>query len=668
MSLAAMSGASGLAACSWRRKHEEPEPEPEVVEEEPPKAEEVEWEPTVDLTEFEDLALNMDAWQYDEANDCYYQLALPYCINPGSEQYESLAVFVPGPYLQGTKKGRSYSCTVAWDAQVGQFTPQTAPVAMPINAPACGAQACPTTYSYDGLGRYLREGIVYVYAGFRGRSGGYESTTQEYFSGGAPWQVADLKAAVRFLRYNAAVLPCDTSRVFAFGLGGGGGVGSLLGVSGNAPAYEPYLQELGAATHDVQGNGLTDEIYGLASWCTIGSFESADAGYEWMMGQYDSTGTRAEGTWTKLLSADLADAYGSYVNELGLVDENGSLLQLDRIETGAYEGGSYYEYLVALISEAATDFIGRMELPYAAVALGARERNFPGDPSLGVSTASQSDSATEESSSGVTGVRQVEATVYDTLESYITTLNGDSRWLTYNASTGAVDVTGLWGFVSNCRKPDKDVCAFDHIDRSGLANQLFGIDDEPSLHFDAMVSQLIERGHERYAAAEGWDESLVAAWRGDLVELDTLELSVSDRVQMSDPLAFLNVSEDDDVQVGVAPHWRINTGLFQAETTLVGEVNLARALAAHERVADVAFQAVWGAGFEMAERTGDAEDNLIAWIASCCPQEELAVEDVEEEPAYDEEAVAQEELSGEEESAGETSEAATSEDEAAKTE
>ena len=81
-----------------------------VLEEEPqsPRPEEEERqpeEPKVDLEEFEDLALDMDAWSYDEDHDCYYQLAVPYCLTPGSEQYESLSIFVPGAYLTGTDKG-----------------------------------------------------------------------------------------------------------------------------------------------------------------------------------------------------------------------------------------------------------------------------------------------------------------------------------------------------------------------------------------------------------------------------------------------------------------------------------------------------------------------------------------------------------------------------------
>ena len=122
-------------------------------------------EPEVNLREFEDLKLDVDAWQYDKANDCYYQLGLKYCTKPASTTYESLAIFVPGAYFDATAKGNRYSCSVKKDATVGTLSPVTAPAVMPINSVRLSAQACPESYSYEGLSRYLKAGLVYVYAG-----------------------------------------------------------------------------------------------------------------------------------------------------------------------------------------------------------------------------------------------------------------------------------------------------------------------------------------------------------------------------------------------------------------------------------------------------------------------------------------------------------------------
>ena len=370
-------GGTSLAACRRQRTEKEPEAEePETSTEETPA------EPEVDLEEFESLAIDMEAWNYDEFGDCYYQLGLPYCLHPGSEQYESLCIFVPGAYFTAEKHGSTWACTLAEQAKVGAYTTETAPIALPINALTFGSQECPTTYSHEGLARYLNAGMVFVYAGFRGRSGGYESTTQEYFSGGAPWTVADLKAVIRFLRYNAGVLPGNACATFVFGQGGGGGIAATVGASGNAAAYDPYLEELGAATHDLEGNTLTDDIRGAAMWCPLSSLGAADAAYEWMMGQYASEGSRAEGEWTKLLSDDLAAAYGDYVNGLGLVDGDETALSLDQIDDGTYGGGTYYDKLLDVVSEAAGDFLSRTEFPYTELPALDETRYFPGDPSL----------------------------------------------------------------------------------------------------------------------------------------------------------------------------------------------------------------------------------------------------------------------------------------------
>ena len=271
--------------------------------------------------------------------------------------------------------------------------------------------------------------------------------------------------------------------------------------------------------------------------------------------------------------------------------------------------------------------------------------------------AEDSGKKSDEEDATVAGVRQIEATVYDTLESYITTLNGPSRWLTYNSNTGKVDVTGLWGFVRTCRLPSKDVCAYDQIDRSGLANQLFGTDELPSLHFDPMIADLIEKKHDTYAEAKHWDEELVSEWRGDLVETDALEHTVRERVELSDPLALLaglpmpvadDAEDSDDVEyadVEVAPYWRLSTGLWQSETTFASEANLALALAATEGVQDVDFQPVWAAGYELAERSGDPEDQLVAWICDCCAADGSQGEQEPEDSGSDE---AAEEETGEE--------------------
>lgn len=581
-----------------------------------------------DLKAFKALELDMAAWKYDEENDVFYQLGIPYCLNPVSELYESLAIFVPGAYLKAADKSKKPVYEVDESAQVGDFTPKTAPVVMPINSGTLGPQACPTTYSCAGLGDYLHAGYVYVYAGFRGRSSGYDSSGDGMYSGGDPWPVVDLKAAVRYLRYNASCLPFDASRIFTFGFSAGGGVSALMGSSGDSDLYMPYLETIGAATYDAEGNDLSDATIGSASWCPITSFDTADASYEWMMGQYFNERTRAEGTWTKLLSYDLAKDFASYINAMDLRDLDDQPLELDETSGELFADGSYYTSVVNCIQDAATAFFDTTPFPYTYTPQHMVNANFPGDPNLQSVGAGASDveAVTGDASAQAAGVTttdgktSVQSYVYNADTDYVNDLNSDVLWLTYNQRRTTARISSLGEFVRHLKVAAKDVGAFDAPDRSTVENQLFGTDEVGSVHFSQMVCDQIVAGRESYAAGDGWNERYVQDWTDDLAELDALEVDMATRMNMFNPLYFLSGYYEGFGSAKVAPHWRINSGLFQTDTSLCTELNLALALEHYDGVKDVSFTPVWGQGHVLAEATGAAEGNFIAWVKECCKE------------------------------------------------
>lgn len=626
-------GALGLAACTPQQQDDQ----------QPADTSTDSSEQQVDPSEFKDLELNDSSWQYDTDNDCYYQLGLKYCLKPASEKYESLAIFVPGAYFDAEKSGDAYKCTPKKDGVVGSLNPASAPAVMPINSVRLSAQACPEAYGYAGLERYLSAGMVYVYAGFRGRSAGIESGSKEMYPGGAPWPVVDLKAAVRYLRYNAGKLPFNPDRIISFGYGMGGGASAALGALGDSDLYAKYLTAIGAATHDAESNTLSDRVYGSATWCPLTSFDTQDAAYEWMMGQFASTDTRADGTWTKLLSTHLAAAYGDYVNTMDLRGDGGEALTLNAVNDGTYLDGSYYEYVLSVITNAASDFFNSTSFPYTYTPSQLGDPCFPGDPNLVADSAEAADAATTEegttssnqgsqqgegSSSSQpqeqNGVSSVNSTVYDSIDSYLNSLNSGNRWITYSSGRGAARISSLWDFVTHCRPASRSVCAFDMIDLSSSINQLFGIGEESTLHFDQTVSDLLKDHQDEYAKIVGFDKALPDAWEADLQKIDAEEASMADRVSAMNPLYTLSGHYDGYGKAAVAPYWRINSGLAQTNAAICGELNLALALKQYDGVQSVAYQPVWGCGFELAERSGDAQDNLVAWILSCCPQVENA--------------------------------------------
>ena len=171
----------------------------------------------------------------------------------------------------------------------------------------------------DFTGRALAEGMVVVSAGSRG-SLSVAADNYDRYIGKAPALAVDLKAAIRWLRKNASLLPADTEKIITDGWSSGGAVSVLLAVTGNDPAYEPYLREIGAADE-------RDDIFAAFSFCPIIDLENADSAYEWMYGGIDATpGTMLAPAipWPDFSSAErafsdeLRDIYPQYLNSLGL--------------------------------------------------------------------------------------------------------------------------------------------------------------------------------------------------------------------------------------------------------------------------------------------------------------------------------------------------------------
>ena len=76
---------------------------------------------------------------------------------------------------------------------------------------------------------------------------------------------------------------------------------------------------------------------------------------------------------------------------------------------------------------------------------------------------------------------------------------------------------------------------------------------------------------------------------------------------------YLNDYYDGYKSSDVADYFRINTGITQGDTSNVVEMNLFLALTNYGK--NVEFTTVWEQGHTEAERSGDAEDNFISWIA-----------------------------------------------------
>ena len=526
------------------------------------------------------LEFNTSNWSYDSDNKVYYQIGVVYCQNAVNTDYQSLGIYVPEEYLSCKKSEEKYDCSINISGKKGSYTAKNAPLVFPLNTPGYSSMKAPTSYNYKTVGNFISQGIIYIYAGCRGRYEGGES-----YIAGAPWPITDLKSAIRFLRYNDKLIPGDLERIYSFGMSGGGAQSCLMGITGNSELFNVYLEENGAAMKSADGKEIKDNIKGSQCWCPITNLDTADAAYEWNMGYFFSENTRADGTFTKQLSKDLAQKYFEYVNQLKLKDPKGKELTLTELHSG-----SYYDYLISVIQESLNNFLSDTTFPYTP-SEGGDGPFPPGPPSS----------------------RRLE-TVYENAQEYIDSLNDEgNEWVVYDSSKNTVTIKNLEGFVTHCKSASKSVPAFDDLSKKQAENKLFGIDGTTyTKHFDKIVAELLTNNKESYSSLENWVESYPDDYTNDLSVKDSKEKTILERVNMYNPMYYLNSYYEGYKKSDVADYFRINTGIAQGDTGNVVEMNLYLALINYGKNAK--FTTVWAKGHVEAERTGTSQENFIAWV------------------------------------------------------
>lgn len=273
---------------------------------------------------------------------------LAYCTAP-ADPIQRLNLFAPEGLLDGT----------------GAFGTQDAPIFMPntvggyMPGPADEPRLDPHGNGPNSIFCALEHGYVVASAGVRGRTSG--KVTTEFFEGSvagdiseatgrkvgrAPAFIVDYKAAIRYLRHNADVVPGNVERIVTNGTSAGGALSSLAGATGNAAEYEPYLRAIGAADK-------RDDIWAVSCYCPIHNLENADAAYEWLFcGHDDWHRTKHQRTddggfirvpdegvmpaEQAALSPQLKALFPAYVNGLGMVADDGGELTMNDDGTGNF--------------------------------------------------------------------------------------------------------------------------------------------------------------------------------------------------------------------------------------------------------------------------------------------------------------------------------------------
>ncbi|BAC69254.1 putative secreted protein [Streptomyces avermitilis MA-4680 = NBRC 14893] len=259
----------------------------------------------------------------------HFYKAITYVAKPVDEKYQSLNVSVPVE-IDGTAVDAT-NAPILFANSVGGYMPSSVADATGVGGaamtgmPGGGASASPSASASAGTGAgevqsggngqvnaggemvnngklALAAGYVVVEPGARGRTLTDSSGT---YYGTAPAAIVDLKAAVRYVRFNKGRIPGNTARIVSSGTSAGGALSALLGASGDSPLYDSYLKDLGAAE-------ASDAIFASGDWCPITDLEHADMAYEWNWGANKlSTGTLVDQSVSKELSTAFADYQAS---------------------------------------------------------------------------------------------------------------------------------------------------------------------------------------------------------------------------------------------------------------------------------------------------------------------------------------------------------------------
>jgi hypothetical protein len=412
--------------------------------------------------------------------------------------------------------------------------------------------------SYDSatstVGAALKAGYVFVDVGTRSR--GISGVDGDYV-GKAPAVAVDAKAAVRYLRLNDEPMPGSAERIVVNGTSGGGGLGSILGASGNSKDYDPYLAEIGAAGIDTKGRStIRDDILAVVAYCPITDLGNADILYDW---QYTVLGTRAAvgANPAPDASAALAAAYPEYQKGLNLRNPDGTKLTADTM------------------LDTIADEVARSAEAYMA----ASPSNVI--PDLGESIVITGSGAGAYTNDWIDVDNGADVVVSVDIENYLAfvALQNKLKPAPSFDQTGAT-VPGSGGGPG-----------------TGESN-LFGTAEQPYSNFTA------------YSWEHNW-------FAGDGVGLDDTGLTwadyvkaksttVDDQVELIDPMAYIGTNAD------TAPYWYVRHGTRDRDTAFIVSINLDRALEADHDVEDVNYRLAWDR-----PHSGNYDvPEAMAWLAS----------------------------------------------------
>ncbi|MFJ9565289.1 subtype B tannase [Streptomyces fuscichromogenes] len=305
-----------------------------------------------DKDDYSVLTTTITTGSGDHAVTYHFYKAITYVARPVDATYQSLNISVPveidgkavdasrAPIMLANIMGGYSSSSTASATGVGY----TGPIigggggagggAGGGNGAGDGATARQNNALYA-----LASGWVVVEPGVRGRD---NVTSDGIYYGKAPACIVDLKAAVRYLRFNRHRIPGNTDWIVSGGGSAGAALSSLLGASGDSPLYHSYLKEIGAADE-------SDAVFATTAYSPITDLDHADMAYEWMFGTLPlASGSAAAQPY----STQLKDAYAGYLRSLHLRGVKGF---------GTLTADNYADYMVKVyLQPSATAYLSAL--------------------------------------------------------------------------------------------------------------------------------------------------------------------------------------------------------------------------------------------------------------------------------------------------------------------
>lgn len=480
----------------------------------------------------------------------YYTTSAVYCAHPTHPGNQSLDLYVSSAYFDE-------SGNIDSTATVNGYTVDTAPIVywnshgsyIGLGPFGINGMSCRAT-QYGWALNMVKEGLVVCMVGERGKK---TTDTEGHYIGKGLTAITDLKAGVRYLKHNDAVLPGDSDKIVSVGTSSGGAMSALLGVSGNCTYFNDKLEEMGACMD------ATDDVYATQAYCPITDLDHADFAYEWMFHEDNSSLT----DFQKALSSAFVSEEVTYINSLGLTDEDGNALTL---ATDGSRSGTYYEWLKGKYEEAFEDYAENFDTDYK-----------------GYATLADSGAADADSLSWI----DYDAT---TKEATLVTPEG------YDSPLDAMILTGF-------RARQKTCPSFDNLKPKGTDNDIFGNplstsqeDEDYARHFNTRVAEIIASLKDTYP-----DE--YEQYYQDYYDDSHLE-EVQDVVKYINAYSYVK----GEAEGTIAKHFRIAMGVSDADTTPLVDGTLALLL--QNKGIDSTFKLLWGWG----HNDTDTPTGLLDWI------------------------------------------------------